>query len=191
MIKTQFSVSSEQVRNSVSPLCQVISYVTSFHRYITHYMVGFIILLLHMRKRGWPQVIGISWDPMAQKWQGQDSNLFFKAELLILTLHYIALHTHSSLSRLPWTGEMLPGLQTHCTAAEHSEADPVQPVMGADTFHRLLGAARDLNLLLSSSLSLGKAINSTKPPQMHCPKRVTYIVSFKTTRGGFQSVGGS
>ena len=37
----------------VSLLYQVIPYVTSFHRYITLCMVGFIILVLRMRKRGW------------------------------------------------------------------------------------------------------------------------------------------
>ena len=41
------------------------------------------------------------------------------------------------------------------------------------SFPHLLRAARDLNLLLISSLSSGERISSIKPPQMHCPKYVT------------------
>ena len=81
------------------------------------------------------QVMGIFQDHMALKWQGQVSNLFFSAELLILPLHFVASQAHVPSSKLPWRGEMLPWPHTHHATAKHSGAYPVQSVMDTDSCH--------------------------------------------------------
>ena len=39
-----------------SPVSQVMSCVTLFHRYMTHCMGGIIIYVLHLRERGWARL---------------------------------------------------------------------------------------------------------------------------------------
>ena len=108
-----------------SPVSQVMSCVTLFHRYMTHCMGGIIIVLYTWGKEAGPGYGNLP-RLYGSKVQGQVSNLFFRAELLILPLHFVASQAHVSSWRLPWRGEMPPWRQTHHATAKHSGAHSEQ-----------------------------------------------------------------
>lgn len=132
-MKTQFSVWSGQVWKSLSgvpgdAMCYLVSSIHDTMHGRHHY------LCFTPEGKRLGQVMGISQDHMTLKCQGHVSNLFFRAALLILPLHFVA---SQAGSRLPWRGKMLLWFQTHHATAKPSGAYPVQTVM--DTNSCLLG----------------------------------------------------
>ena len=131
-MKTQFSVWSGQVWKSISGVPgDAMCYLVSSMHDTVHGRHHYPCFTPEGKRLG--QVMGISQDHMTLKCQGHVSNLFFRAALLILPLHFVASQAHVSSSRLPWRGKMLLWLQTHHAAAKPSGAYPMQTVMDTDS----------------------------------------------------------